>query len=92
MRKWVAGGPSDMRSKIRGYLAESPYLALHPSAQPSRAIEIAGRLAAKVLPKKQMCVVLVSNFPLGRNLDSWKIMGVHVLMTSFKAQYTLSNG
>ena len=27
--QWAARGPSDMRSQIRGYVAESPYLALH---------------------------------------------------------------
>ena len=40
--------------RIRGYLAESPYLALHPSSQPSRFTVIAGRLAARVIPKKQI--------------------------------------
>lgn len=52
--QWAARGPSDMRSQIRGYVAESPYLTLHTSAQPRRMIAIAGRLAAKVLPKRQM--------------------------------------
>ena len=62
--QWAARGPFDMRSQIRGYLAESPYLALHPSAQPSRFVAKAGRLAAKVVPRRQMYVLSASMFPL----------------------------
>ena len=57
--QWAARGPSDMRSQIRGYLAESPYLALHPSSQPGRFVTTAGKLAAKLFPKRQMCVIAV---------------------------------
>ena len=60
--QWAARGPFDMRSQIRGYLAESPYLALHPSAQPSRFVVKAGRLAAKVAPRRQMYVLSASMF------------------------------
>lgn len=52
--QYAAKGPVDIRSQIRGYLAEAPYIALHPSAQPSRLLEVAGKLAAKVVPKRQM--------------------------------------
>lgn len=62
--QWAARGPSDIRSQIRGYVAESPYLTLHTSAQPRRMIAIAGRLAAKVLPKRQMYVFAPSIIPL----------------------------
>ena len=51
---YAATGPSEIRADIRGYLALAPYLLLHPSAQPSRALVIAGRLAKMVLPKRQM--------------------------------------
>ena len=61
--QWAARGPFDMRSQIRGYLAESPYLALHPSAQPSRFVATAGRLAAKVVPRRQMYVSSASMSP-----------------------------
>ena len=61
--QWAARGPFDMRSQIRGYLAESPYLALHHSAQPSRLVAKAGRLAAKVVPRRQMYVLSASMFP-----------------------------
>ena len=52
--QYAAKGPADVRAKIAGYLAESPYVALHPSAQPSKFIEVAGKLVAKVVPKRQM--------------------------------------
>ena len=61
--QWAARGPFDMRSQIRGYLAESPYLALHPSAQPSHFVVKAGRLAAKFAPRRQMYVLSASMFP-----------------------------
>ena len=61
--QWAARGPLDMRSQIRGYVIESPYLALHKSAQPSRLIVTAGRLAAKAMPKRQMYVFLTLTFP-----------------------------
>ncbi len=39
---------------ISGILLESPYIALHPSAQPSTFTTWAGKLGAKVLPKHQL--------------------------------------
>ena len=60
---WAARGPPDMRSQLRGYLAESPYLALHPSAQPGCFFLTAGRLAAKSVPKRQMYVLSASMSP-----------------------------
>jgi len=41
-------------SRIRGFLVESPFIALHPSARPSIVTVVLGRLASKVLPKRQM--------------------------------------
>lgn len=52
--QYAARGPSEIRSQIRGYIVESPYLALHPSSQPSWFTVVAGRLAARVVPKRQM--------------------------------------
>ena len=87
--QWAARGPPDMRSQMRGYLAESPYLALHPSAQPGRFTATAGRLAAKVLPKRQMYVSSVSVFPqLDRVLVPERFLGVYVVQTSIMAQCT----
>ena len=52
--QYAARGPSEIRSQLRGYLGESPYIALHPAAQPNRLTVIAGRIASKLLPKRQM--------------------------------------
>lgn len=49
-----AHGPADVRKMIRGYLCESPFVALHPDAKPWKATVLAGRLAAKLLPSGQM--------------------------------------
>ena len=51
---YAARGPGVIRSQIQGFLAESPYIALHPSTQPSRMTVVAGKLASKILPKRQM--------------------------------------
>jgi acylglycerol lipase len=40
--------------RIAGLLLESPYIALHPSAQPGTIKVIAGKLASKLLPKRQL--------------------------------------
>ena len=60
--QYAARGPSDVRSQITGYVAESPYIALHLSAQPSRFTVIAGRLAARVLPNRPMVQKLESKW------------------------------
>lgn len=51
---YAALGPPHIRAHIRGYLAESPLIAVHPSSVPSRFTIIIGRLAAKLLPKHQL--------------------------------------
>ncbi|KAI9668691.1 MAG: hypothetical protein M1829_005304 [Trizodia sp. TS-e1964] len=50
---YAAKGPASLRKQLRGYLAEAPFLALHPSGQPSKLLVSVGRLAAKVLPHMQ---------------------------------------
>ena len=52
--QFAARGPLEIRSQISGYLAESPWIALHPASQPWRATVLAGRVIARVLPKKQL--------------------------------------
>ena len=52
--QYAARGPSEIRAHIRGYLAESPYLALHPSSQPTWFTVAAGKVAARIMPKRQM--------------------------------------
>ena len=87
--QWAARGPPDMRSQMRGYLAESPYLTLHPAAQPGHFTATAGRLAAKVLPKRQMYVLSVSRLPkLDGILAPERFLGVYVVQTSIMAQCT----
>lgn len=66
--QYAARGPAEIRSQIRGYLAESPYIALHPASQPSRFTVAAGKLAARVVPKRQMVQRLESKW-LSRDPD-----------------------
>ena len=60
--QYAARGPFEVRSQITGYVAESPYIALHPSAQPSQFTVVAGRLAAKILPNRPMVQKLESKW------------------------------
>ena len=60
--QYAARGPPEIRSRIDGYIAESPYIALHPSSQPSRFTVVAGKLAAKVLPNRPMVQKLESKW------------------------------
>lgn len=39
---------------IRGFLAESPFIALHPKSRPWKSTVVLGRLAGKLLPRFQM--------------------------------------
>jgi acylglycerol lipase len=45
---------------VSGLLLESPYIALHPSAQPTRFTVTAGKLASKIIPKQQLLQKLES--------------------------------
>lgn len=51
---YAACGPADVLRQITGYVVESPWIALHPATQPSRALVVIGRLAARVMPRMQM--------------------------------------
>lgn len=51
---FAAVGPPATRKHIRGYLAESPLIALAPATRPWAITEISGRMAAKVLPHFHM--------------------------------------
>lgn len=59
--QWIARGPAELKRQISGYLAESPFIALHPDSQPARFTVVAGRLAARFLPKRQMIQKLDPN-------------------------------
>ena len=51
---YAALGPLKTRAQIRGYLIEAPLIKIAPSAAPWKITEIAGRLAAKVVPHMHM--------------------------------------
>ena len=51
---YAARGPADVRRRIAGYLAESPWITLHETSQPSQVTVTVARLLAKVMPKQQM--------------------------------------
>lgn len=51
---YAAQGPAEVREQLSGYLAESPFVALHPDSQPAWLTVVAGRMAARLLPKRQM--------------------------------------
>lgn len=57
---YAALGPLEVRRHITGYVAESPWIAIHPSSAPYRITVRVGKVAAKVLP----------NFQLVQKLDS----------------------
>lgn len=52
--QYAARGPIEVRRQLKGYLAESPFIAFHEDAKPARLTIIAGRLAARILPNRQM--------------------------------------
>ncbi|KAK4987578.1 hypothetical protein LTR50_004522 [Elasticomyces elasticus] len=51
---YAATAPTSITSRIAGFLAESPFVALASSAKPFRITVILGRLASKILPHYQM--------------------------------------
>ncbi|KAL8714925.1 MAG: hypothetical protein Q9220_001438 [cf. Caloplaca sp. 1 TL-2023] len=51
---YAATGPSKVKDQISGYICESPFIALHEDSQPSKLVVVMGRLAAKLLPTRQM--------------------------------------
>ncbi len=59
---YAATGPAEIRRHIRGYLLESPFIAFHPASKPSPITVFLGRLASKVLPRRQMVNVLDPKF------------------------------
>lgn len=49
---WAANGPSQLRSHIRGYAVEAPFIATSPATKPWNITVKLGRLAGKVMPHK----------------------------------------
>jgi acylglycerol lipase len=50
---YAAQGPP-VTSGIRGFLAEAPFVALHPKSRPWKSTVVLGRLAGRLLPRWQM--------------------------------------
>lgn len=67
---YAAHGPADIRKHIRGYLLESPFVDFSPASKPSQITVILGRLAGKVLPRRQLVnkldVNLITRDPVKR--------------------------
>lgn len=55
---YAAHGPAHVHDRIKGYIAESPWIGLHPSAQPNKITVAAGRMISKILPRQQRLVDL----------------------------------
>ncbi|EME87657.1 uncharacterized protein MYCFIDRAFT_209571 [Pseudocercospora fijiensis CIRAD86] len=51
---YAATAPQNIKRQIRGYLAEAPYIRLHPTAMPWKMTVLAGKILAKILPHAQM--------------------------------------
>lgn len=51
---YAATGPRDVVSKIRGFLLESPLIAMPPSAQPWKSTVVLGKLAGKLFPHQTL--------------------------------------
>ncbi|KAF1808303.1 alpha/beta-hydrolase [Eremomyces bilateralis CBS 781.70] len=51
---FVDRGPPAILSQIRGFLVEAPFIAFHPSTQPTWIKVAVGRLAGKLLPRFQL--------------------------------------
>jgi acylglycerol lipase len=47
---FASTGPKETLQRIRGFLVEAPFVALHPRSRPSSIIVVLGRLAGRFLP------------------------------------------
>ncbi|KAL9641126.1 MAG: hypothetical protein Q9204_000305 [Flavoplaca sp. TL-2023a] len=59
---WAAMAPAEIRAQVTGYLCESPLIAIHEDTQPSQIVVVVGRLAAKIVPKKQLVQKIESTY------------------------------
>jgi acylglycerol lipase len=51
---YIAKGPSDITSHIRGYLFIAPFIDFSPESKPTKLKVVAGRLAGKLFPHRQL--------------------------------------
>lgn len=68
---YAAQGPEEVRKHIRGYLLESPFIDFDPKSKPSPVTVFLGRLAAKLLPHRQMTNKLKPEL-ISRNTEACK--------------------
>lgn len=59
---FAATGPPSTLSKIKGFLAEAPLIALHPATRPWKLTVIVGRLLGRLLPHYHMVQPLNHEF------------------------------
>ncbi|KAI4251932.1 MAG: hypothetical protein L6R42_008178 [Xanthoria sp. 1 TBL-2021] len=59
---WAATGPAEIRAQVMGYICESPLVAVHEDTQPSKVVVVLGRLAAKVVPRRQLVQKIDSTY------------------------------
>lgn len=59
---WAATGPAEIRAQVMGYICESPLIAIHEDTQPSKIVVLVGRLAAKVVPRRQLIQKIDSTY------------------------------
>ena len=60
--QYAAKGPQEVKNQISGFLAAAPYIRLHPSSEPNRLTVMVGKLAGKLLPKRQLFNALDSTY------------------------------
>lgn len=51
---YATQGPPLILSQIRGFIASAPLIALHPDTRPWKLTVVLGRLAGKLLPRRQL--------------------------------------
>ena len=78
--QWASRGPWDVRQHVAGFLAGSPYIRLHPDAEPNKLTVVVGRLAGKLLP----------HFQLVQKLDPQWISRDKAVCTDWGSRFTLS--
>ena len=77
--QYAARGPVEVRRQLSGYLAESPFVAIHPDSQPARLTVVVGRMAARFLPRRQMVQKLDPSMSKSSQMYSIKpILGLHL--------------
>ena len=59
---YAATGPMEVKKQLRGFIACAPLIRVHPSSAPNNITVFFGKIAAKLLPKRQMVSTLGAQF------------------------------